>query len=102
MHQVGRELDNVVEVTANALKDGVQVVEHLLELRVEIADPGDAAVSSHGKLAGDEEQRTVAYFADVRIEALRSAGAFRVQILDGRGGHRWSPNCLWMGSYALQ
>ena len=72
-HQVGRELDDVIEVAADAFEHGIKVVEHLLELSFEIPDPGDTAVRSDGQLASDKEERPVADLTDMRIEALRRA-----------------------------
>src|SRR5690349_3192617 len=56
MHEVRRELHDIVEAGADSLEHAAEVVEHLLELPVEVALPGDAAVGTDGELSGDVVQ----------------------------------------------
>src|SRR5260370_20790600 len=82
VNEKGGELGDVVEVRADTGQHAAQVFEDLLELRIEIAGADHAAVVAYRELSGDENKFAGFHSRQVRVETLRRAGAFRVDVLD--------------------
>ena len=82
MHQVRGELDDVVEIATDTCQNRLQVVEHLLELHIEITDAGDAAINGDRELTRHEKERAFRYLADVRVETLGWTGAGWIEVFD--------------------
>src|SRR5262249_44793660 len=86
VHQVGGELDHVVERGALGGQRRAEVLERQRALLVEVGR--GLAVAPHPDLAGDEQKLRRLDPRDVRVGAERLAQAVRVETFDL--GHRYS------------
>jgi hypothetical protein len=76
--QIGRELDDIFELSTNPTKGRLQIGEDLAELRVELPDSDDLPFWPDGKLSGDVCNDSPARQADMRVETLRGRSARRI------------------------